>query len=127
MRLCQTFLHCCTLDLMLTYAIGMKYERCMAEDPKNRSKLPNSEVCYDSTRYIHINTLDSVSLIWIQNIRLPTFERVTRRARDFHCVNIRRISSKIKTLRGRKIRFFYNQGMHNYTCILYDYLIIILS
>lgn len=68
-----------------------------------------------------------VSLIWIQNIRLPTFERVTRRARDFHCVNIRRISSKIKTLRGRKIRFFYNQGMHNYICISYDYLIIILS
>lgn len=50
------------LSLDLTYAVAMKYERCMAEDPKNRLKLPNSEVCYDSTRYIHINTLDSCLL-----------------------------------------------------------------
>lgn len=64
-----------------------------------------------------------VSLIWIQNIRLPTFERVTRRARDFHCANSSNISSKIKTLGGRKIRFF-TMSMHNIIWLFNYYIIV---
>lgn len=71
-----------------------------------------------------------VSLIWNQNIRLPTLERVTRRARDFHCVNIR-ISQKIKNnnWEEEKFDFLFDQGMQ-YNCTrisyrLFNYYIII--